>query len=426
MAAQLSAQEVMDEEPILRDQWYYPQDLENDLQGINLREDQICEAINTAWEYVRIVIPAYTNWNRYIAFTRLILIAVVVEMRGNLIDVVANDNILGFHLEELIDTVFAGTPGHKDMAREFRCFLLFTAQKVSRRRSSDFFRRYVNALAHSPQNWFRLRDCDALARLTMAGAMACNDWDEFWFGEEKLQVLMEIAETLYDAVAFYKHRAEGEIHNTFGYIGSSLRVASFHRAREVLWRFEVAWARIPRYQCVLNFIRNFGGPLHMTARRYRFVEDGLAIGKPETENVVHKTRQNFKLWNRTDAAHISEFSPPNSPTQPKYLSEKMRNATTLPTQSKTSYYSGVVTQRDRLMFNGLLEMLEIGESEICKHCRYRQSYGAEGLGVFGGVELCGSCKEVWRQYMEDLLARAEGVFPDLLTVKSRKPASTVS
>ncbi|CAG8979763.1 hypothetical protein HYALB_00012400 [Hymenoscyphus albidus] len=426
MAAPSSEQEVLDEEPVLQDQWYYPQDLENDLQGINLREDQICEAINTAWEYVRIAIPNYTNWNRHIAFTRLILIAVVAEMRGNLVDVVANDNILGFHLEELIDTVFACTPGHKDMAREFRCFLLFTAQKVSGRRSSDFFRRYVNALAHSLQNWFRLRDCDALARFSIAGAMACNDWDEFWFGEEKLQILMEIAETHYDAVAFYKHRAEGEIHNTFGYIDSGLRVASFHRTREVLWRFEVAWARIPRYQCVLNLIRNFGGPLHMTARRYRFVEDGLAIGKPETENVVHKTRQNFKLWNRVDATHISEFSPPNLPTQLKYLSEKMVNATTLPTLSQTSYYSGVVAQRDRLMLHGLLEMLEMGESERCKHCRYRQSYGAEGLGVFGGVELCGSCKEVWREYMEDLAACAESVFPDLLTVKSRKPASTVS
>jgi hypothetical protein len=40
-------------------------------------------------------------------------------------------------------------------------------------------------------------------------------------------------------------------------------------------------------------------------RRYRFVEDGLMIGKPETTAVVKQARQHFKLWNRVDAKYSS-------------------------------------------------------------------------------------------------------------------------
>lgn len=35
----------------------------------------------------------------------------------------------------------------------------------------------VNTLAVSPRHWFRMRDCDALARFTIASALACNDID---------------------------------------------------------------------------------------------------------------------------------------------------------------------------------------------------------------------------------------------------------
>lgn len=192
---EVSQKTVKDSTP--QNNWFYPADFKNGLTGIDLRGDQVCEAINTAWEYVRIVIPSYTNWNRYVSFARLMLIAVIVEMRGSLVDVVAGDNILGFQIDELVDQVFAGNPGHMDeMVREFRTFLLFTAEKVSERRTSDFFRRYVNALAHSPKNWFRLRDWDGLARFTLAGAMACNDVD-VWFSENGFQILCEIAESGY-------------------------------------------------------------------------------------------------------------------------------------------------------------------------------------------------------------------------------------
>ena len=38
----------------------------------------------------------------------------------------------------------------------------------------------------------------------------------------------------------------------------------------------------------------------MMMRRYRFVEEDLTIGKPETEHVVAQTRRNVKLWSRVD------------------------------------------------------------------------------------------------------------------------------
>ncbi|RYC76643.1 hypothetical protein BFJ63_vAg20480, partial [Fusarium oxysporum f. sp. narcissi] len=85
-----------------------------------------------------------------------------------------------------------------------------SAEKSRKQRDSELFGRYLNALAKSPQWWFRLRDCDALARYTIASALACNGFIEIPFREEQLQLVAELSDTLYDAVAFYKHRAEGE------------------------------------------------------------------------------------------------------------------------------------------------------------------------------------------------------------------------
>lgn len=133
---------------------------------------------------------------------------------------------------------------------------------------------------------------------------------------------------------------------------------------------------MPKNQCVLNFVPNFGGTLHMTARRYRFVEDGLIMGKPETEDVVNKTRQNFKLWNRVNAK-ISEGKGEGDPNQ-----------------LRSSYYSDIYAQKTKLMFDGLPKMLERGDIGQCKRCRYRLSYSAEAFGHFGGVELCEPCKDV--------------------------------
>jgi hypothetical protein len=273
------------------------------------------------------------------------------------------------------------------MAREYRSFLLITADKASNRRDGELFRRYVNALVQSPRHWFRMRDGDALARFTIAAALACNDLDDVWFSDEQFEILTEIGDTLYDAVAFFKHRSEGETNSTFAYMPPGLRVQAFHQCREMLWALDVAWARRPELQGVINFVRFFGGPIHMMMRRYRFVEEGLTIGKPETDQVIDQTRLNFKLWNRIDA---------NS-----------RSA------QNTQRYKDLMARSQELMFPGLAEFLETGEDGSCAHCRFRNSYGAETRHRFGGVELCEICKETWRCYLESFPIRAAKVFPEI-------------
>ena len=107
--------------------------------------------------------------------------------------------------------------------------------------------------------------------------------------------MAEIGVTLYDAVAFFKHRSEGETNNTFAYVNPEHRGDAYKQTREVLWAFDAAWGSDPKKLIAINFIRPFGGPLHMTMRRYRYVEDGMRIGKEEDKDTVDKTRQNYKL-----------------------------------------------------------------------------------------------------------------------------------
>jgi len=363
------------------DVWYYPSEIENDLKGVDLPDDFIPEALACGWEYTRCVIPHFTSWKRYVAFIRLMVLAVIADFRGELVDVAGSDIIAGY------ETVFAGTAGHKEMVREFRCFLLGAAEKSSNRRDSEFFRRYVNALAQSPKNWFRIRDCDILARISMAGAVACNDFDNMWFSEDEWELLSELGICLYDGVAFYKHRAEGETHSTFAYVSSNLR---YRRCREVLWALDVKWARDPGRRCVVNCLRYASGPMHMMMRRYRFVEDDLTIGNPETERVVAQTRQIVKLWYRVD--------------------------TTDETSLHSARYADIIARRDKLMFAGLAEMLQSSDDGHCDRCVYRLSYGAEAVGQFGGVKLCDGCKEAWGKYIESFSARAAEVFPVVKSV----------
>jgi hypothetical protein len=314
-----------------------------------------------AWEYTRSVIPVYTNWQRYIAFFRTIFVSVIAEFSGALFDVIASDTLLGHDMNELYDVLWAGAPVRDAMAREHRTFLLITTEKTSNRRDSELFRRYVDALAESPTTWFRIRDADALARFS---ALECNDTADVRFTEDQWQIVGEVACTLYDAVAFHKHRAEGETNSTFAYVSPDLRQEAFRRAREVLWAMDVAWARHPDRLPVLNFLRAFGGPIHLMIRRYRFVEDGLVIGIAEAEDVVKQTRQNFKLWNRvesTDGCKADDAS-----------------------------YLETIRRGDMLLFAGLKELLQKQDKdrERCRQCQYRMSYGARRLEQFGGGELC--------------------------------------
>ncbi len=166
-----------------RETWSYPDEMAHDLDGVDLPENFKGEAIACACEYTRSVIPSHTNWARYVAYARIVLVGIVAEFRGSLVDVAHTDAAVGFDVQTLIDTLFAGTPGHEEMGREYRAFLVITADKSSGRRDGEMFRRYCNAMAASPRLWFRLRDCDSLTRLTIAAVLACNDRDDVWLSE---------------------------------------------------------------------------------------------------------------------------------------------------------------------------------------------------------------------------------------------------
>jgi len=140
-----------------QDIYYYPPEIANDLKGVPLPDEIKAECFACAWEYTRCVIPQYTNWNRYVAFMRTIIIGIIAEFKGHMVDVSAGDEILGYDLQEVLDGVFKGTVGHELMCREYRTFLLITSEKTSEKRNGELFRRYVNSLATSPRWWFRLR-----------------------------------------------------------------------------------------------------------------------------------------------------------------------------------------------------------------------------------------------------------------------------
>jgi hypothetical protein len=97
------------------------------------------------------------------------------------------------------------------MAREFRCSLLISAEKSSNRIKGLLFKRYVAALVKSPRQCFRMRDTDVLLRFGIYAALACNDLDDFHYREDELEMLNGFGSTLYDSVAFFKQRSEGEI-----------------------------------------------------------------------------------------------------------------------------------------------------------------------------------------------------------------------
>ncbi|MEU9243305.1 hypothetical protein [Streptomyces sp. NPDC048385] len=362
------------------DTWFYPPELKNDLRNTGLPQETADETLACAWEYVRCIVPEFTDWDRYLALVRIIAVATLAEVHGSLVDVTAGDQLLGYDLGELLETLFSGTPGHRDMARECRANLLISAEKSSARHGSELFRRYAHAVVRSPHDWIRIRDCDALARFTIAGALACNGLRDAWFSEDEFHILAGLGDTLYDAVAYYKHRAEGETNNTFAYAGAELRDDCFRRFREVLWALDATTARDPRFRVAVNFLRPFGGPIHMMMRRYRFTDDGLTIGLPETEDVVRQTRQNYKLWHRNDAQDSGTTQGPR--------------------------YADVIAQEEKILFPGLRTMLENSGTPPCGRCRYRESYGAETSGEFGGVELCDACRGEWRTYLTDFPTRA--------------------
>jgi hypothetical protein len=263
------------------------------------------------------------------------------------------------------------------MSREFRTFLLFTADKTSDRRDGELYGRYRTALAYSPKQWFRMRDADALVRLSIAAALACNDRDvACWTG--KFEVLAEIAITLYDAVAFRKHKSEGEICSTFAYVPYQDRTEAFKRARDMLWSLD-ANSDSEDTRIVINFIRALGGPIHMTMHRYRFVEEDLTIGRPENDEVKALAHQNAKLWFRDDRSD-------------RLLADNRR-------------YEYVMSQRKQLLFSGLGKILADSRDTACSKCHQTRFVNE------GGIHLCKGCERVWRVYLEMLPARVLSAFP---------------
>jgi hypothetical protein len=129
-------------------------------------------------------------------------------------------------------------------------------------------------------------------------------------------------------------------------------------------------------------------------RRYRFVEDGLMIGQPETNTVVKQASQHFKLWNRVEAKN-------------KIVQDTQR-------------YNDLIARSEDLMFDGLREFLDVGDEQTCEDCHRRPSYGAETTHAFGGVQLCVRCKEKWGTYVESFPNRFAEVFPEVLSVMEVK------
>ena len=115
----------------------------------------------------------------------------------------------------------------------------------------------------------------------------------------------------------------------------------------------------------------------MMMRRCRFVEEGLTTGMPETEHVATQTRQNFKLWHRSDVVNK--------------------------TAQNLDRFRDIIAQEERLPFPGLADILKRDSNGHCDSCSYRKSYGTGVVHQFGGVQLCDNCKAKWRGYVKYFL-----------------------
>ncbi|WP_067465871.1 hypothetical protein [Actinomadura macra] len=72
-----------------------------------------------------------------------------------------------------------------------------------------------------------------------------------------------------------------------------------------------------------------------------------------------------------------------------------------------------MTHRDRVLFDGLAEMLTRPDGDKCPQCRRRPAYGAEEIGTFGRVEFCQSCRSIWQNYIQSFPDRAGSFLPRL-------------
>ena len=116
------------------DTWIWHKDFDNDLVGIpGLTEATRQEVLTTAWEYSRVIIPQYSNWERFSCWVRFMIIGILAEYEGSVLDIAMSDKQLGYNVEELFDTMLRDRPGAEEMKQEYRAFLLVTADKCSDR-----------------------------------------------------------------------------------------------------------------------------------------------------------------------------------------------------------------------------------------------------------------------------------------------------
>ncbi|MCX4563834.1 hypothetical protein OHA02_47490 [Streptomyces phaeochromogenes] len=113
-------------------------------------------------------------------------------------------------------------------------------------------------------------------------------------------------------------------------------------------------------------------------RRYRFVEDSLTIGNPETAQTVDQARKNVKLWYR--------------------LSSTLQN---------NDHYQDILARQDRVLFPGFAAMLE-NAGQTCPDCEYPSQY-TPLPGQFAGVRVCAAHQEEFDTHLAELPGRARRV-----------------
>jgi len=112
----------------VNERWYYPLDIADDLKDDDLPPRVNEEVLACAWEYTRCFVPEYTNWARYVAFMRIIVIGTIAEFRGSLMDAANDDNTVGYKLTEVLKTLCGGTAGE---------YVFFSIRSVLQRFSAD-------------------------------------------------------------------------------------------------------------------------------------------------------------------------------------------------------------------------------------------------------------------------------------------------
>ncbi|SEU29842.1 hypothetical protein SAMN05443572_108255 [Myxococcus fulvus] len=125
----------------------------------------------------------------------------------------------------------------------------------------------------------------------------------------------------------------------------------------------------------------------MMMDRYRFVEDDLQIGLPYTKWHADQARENAKLWHRMDS-------------EGDLRAEQER-------------YERVLRDRERLLFPGFADILIAADQDRCPRYAFRDSYGADAPGDFGGVKLCAECQASWTEYALSIRQRAALKIPFL-------------